>query len=214
MSLIGWNALDICFIILGCYFVIRGCFRGFMGEMLTLAGFFCSIYISFKFSSRLGHLLEHLTEINPAVAKLLAIIIVWLAISLSVALLRKMMKGILSAISLGGIDRMLGVLSGIIKIYIVVYVVLIGGLLVAPVLNPTWMTKSLAVSYAGRHWPEVRQILLDFNLLPDAKNLPEGTLEHILTPYIKGGSGYDAYLPRRTGNVSYRVTLDGKRMTC
>ena len=54
MDFAGWHVLDIFFVILGCYFVVRGCFRGFVGEVLTLCGFFCSFYVSFKFSGRIA----------------------------------------------------------------------------------------------------------------------------------------------------------------
>ncbi len=52
------------------------------------------------------------------------------------------MKGLLSAVSLSGFDRLLGIFSGLLKTFLAVYVVLIGGLLLAPVVEPTWMTKA------------------------------------------------------------------------
>ncbi len=195
MNLVGWHLIDIFFILLGCYFVIRGCFRGFVGEVITLVGFFCSIYVSFKFSGKFGDVISAFTGIKESVSQLVAIILVWLVISIIVAAIRKIMKGFLSAISLSGIDRLLGIFSGLLKTFVAVYVVLIGGLLLAPVVEPTWMTKSDIIRYAGRQWPEVKQILIDFNLLPNAEALPEGTLEQILRPYRTGESGPEGYVP-------------------
>ncbi|MDY9920565.1 MAG: CvpA family protein [Synergistota bacterium] len=195
MNLVGWHLIDIFFILLGCYFVIRGCFRGFVGEVITLLGFFCSIYVSFKFSGKFGDGISALTGINESVSQLAAIILVWLVISIIVAFIRQMMKGLISAISLSGIDRLLGILSGLLKTFIAVYVVMIGGLLLAPVVEPTWMTESDIIRYAGRQWPEVKQILVDFNLLPNAETLPEGTLEQILRPYRNGESGPEGNIP-------------------
>ena len=195
MNLVGWHLIDIFFILLGCYFVIRGCFRGFVGEVLTLVGFFFAIYVSFKFSGKFGEVISAFTRINESVSQLAAIILVWLVISIIVAAVRKMMKSLLSAISLSGIDRLLGIFSGLLKTFVAVYVVLIGGLLLAPVVEPTWMTESDIIRYAGRQWPEVKQILVDFNLLPNAETLPEGTLEQILRPYRNGESGPEEYVP-------------------
>ena len=195
MNLAGWHLLDIFFILLGCYFIIRGCFRGFIGEILTLVGFLCSVYVSFKFSGKFGSLIFSSTGFNPSVSQLMAIILVWFVIYLIVAVIRKLAKGFLSAVSLSGFDRLLGIFSGLLKIFIAVYVVLIGGLLLAPVANPTWMTNSDIIRYAGRQWPQVRQILIDFNLLPNAEALPEGTLEQILRPYRTGGSAPKGYIP-------------------
>lgn len=195
MNLVGWHLIDIFFILLGCYFVIRGCFRGFVGEVLTLVGFFISIYVSFKFSGKFGYVISAFTGINESVSQLAAIILVWVFISIIVAVIRTMVKSLLSAISLSGIDRLLGIFSGLLKTFVAVYVVLIGGLLLAPVVEPTWMTESDVIRYAGRQWPEVKQILVDFNLLPNAGSLPDGTLEQILRPYRNGESGPEGYVP-------------------
>ncbi len=197
MSLAGWYFLDFFFILLGCYFVIRGCFRGFVGEVLTLAGFFLSLYVSFKFSGIFGGFMRAFLGLNESVSQLIAIILVWLTIAVIVALIRKLMKGIISAVNLNGFDRLLGIFSGVLKTIIAVYVFLVAGLLLAPVVEPTWMTKSDIMRYAGRQWPEVRNILLDFDILPNADTLPEGTLEEILRPYRTGGSGPEGYLPNR-----------------
>ena len=195
MNLVGWHLIDIFFILLGCYFVIRGCFRGFVGEVLTLVGFFISIYVSFKFSGKFGYVISAFTGINESVSQLAAIILVWVFISIIVAVIRTMVKSLLSAISLSGIDRLLGIFSGLLKTFVAVYVVLIGGLLLAPVVEPTWMTESDVIRYAGRQWPEVKQILVDFNLLPNAESLPDGTIEQILRPYRNGESGPEGYVP-------------------
>jgi uncharacterized membrane protein required for colicin V production len=195
LNLVGWHLIDIFFILLGCYFVIRGCFRGFVGEVLTLVGFFISIYVSFKFSGKFGYVISAFTGINESVSQLAAIILVWVFISIIVAVIRTMVKSLLSAISLSGIDRLLGIFSGLLKTFVAVYVVLIGGLLLAPVVEPTWMTESDVIRYAGRQWPEVKQILVDFNLLPNAESLPDGTLEQILRPYRNGESGPEGYVP-------------------
>ena len=212
MNLVGWHMIDFIFIILGCYFVIRGCFRGFVGEILTLAGFFCSLYVSFKFSGKFGGFINAFLGINESVSQLKAIILVWLIIALVVAFIRKVMKGLLSAISLSGFDRVLGIFSGLLKTFIAVYVVLIGGLLLAPVVEPTWMTQSDIIRYAGRQWPEVKQILLDFDILPNAGSLPEGTLEQILRPYRTGESGPEGYVPN-SGRTSIGTNLRKQEQT-
>ena len=186
MDFAGWHVLDIFFIIIGCYFVVRGCFRGFVGEMLTLCGFFLSFYVSFKFSGRIASAIADVAGFNHAVAQIAAIISIWLVIAIIVAVLRHAMQGILSAISLGGMDTILGIVSGLIKTIVAVYVFLVAGLLLAPVVNPTWMTDSDLLRYAGRRWPGVREMLIDFEILPEVKGLPSGTLEQILRPYRTG----------------------------
>jgi uncharacterized membrane protein required for colicin V production len=205
LNLAGFHILDVFFLVLGIYFIIRGCFRGFVGEIFTLAGFICSFYISFKFSGKVGNALLQTTGINVYVAQLLALIILWLVITIITTLLRKATRRVVSAMSLGSVDAALGLFSGIIKTAGVVYVFLIVGLLLSPVINPTWMTNSDILRYAGRHWPSVRSMLINYNVLAHASELPDGTLEQILRPYRTGSDGPKTMDFNHDKNVNYRA---------
>ena len=56
MKVLGFGCWDIFFIVLAAYFIVRGVFRGFVGEVITLAGFIASFYLSFHYSGELGHI--------------------------------------------------------------------------------------------------------------------------------------------------------------
>ena len=195
MSLSGWNYWDIFFIILGCYFIIRGSFRGFVGEVITLVGFLASFYLSFHYSGGIGRFLSVTMGLNAYMAQAAAAVLIWLSVTLIAAMLRMILKSLIGAASLGGIDKLLGLFSGVIKSVIVVYVVITGGLLFAPVVTPTWMSQSDILRYAGRSWPQFRAMFIDLNLLPEGTTLPDGTLEQILRPYRTGGGGPEGYDP-------------------
>ena len=195
MSLSGWNYWDIFFIILGCYFIIRGSFRGFVGEVITLVGFLASFYLSFHYSGGIGRFLSVTMGLNAYMAQAAAAVLIWLSVTLIAAILRMILKSLIGAASLGGIDKLLGLFSGVIKSVIVVYVVITGGLLLAPVVTPTWMSQSDILRYAGRSWPQFRAMFIDLNLLPEGTTLPDGTLEQILRPYRTGGGGPEGYDP-------------------
>ena len=195
MSLSGWNYWDIFFIILGCYFIIRDSFRGFVGEVITLVGFLASFYLSFHYSGGIGRFLSVTMGLNAYMAQAAAAVLIWLSVTLIAAMLRMILKSLIGAASLGGIDKLLGLFSGVIKSVIVVYVVITGGLLLAPVVTPTWMSQSDILRYAGRSWPQFRAMFIDLNLLPEGTTLPDGTLEQILRPYRTGGGGPEGYDP-------------------
>jgi uncharacterized membrane protein required for colicin V production len=195
VSLSGWNYWDIFFIILGCYFIIRGSFRGFVGEVITLVGFLASFYLSFHYSGGIGRFLSVTMGLNAYMAQAAAAVLIWLSVTLIAAMLRMILKSLIGAASLGGIDKLLGLFSGVIKSVIVVYVVITGGLLLAPVVTPTWMSQSDILRYAGRSWPQFRAMFIDLNLLPEGTTLPDGTLEQILRPYRTGGGGPEGYDP-------------------
>ncbi len=195
MSLSGWNYWDIFFIILGCYFIIRGSFRGFVGEVIMLVGFLASFYLSFHYSGGIGRFLSVTMGLNAYMAQAAAAVLIWLSVTLIAAMLRMILKSLIGAASLGGIDKLLGLFSGVIKSVIVVYVVITGGLLLAPVVTPTWMSQSDILRYAGRSWPQFRAMFIDLDLLPEGTTLPDGTLEQILRPYRTGGGGPEGYDP-------------------
>lgn len=204
--LLGWHMLDIFFLLIGCYFVIKGAFRGFVGEVLSFGGLILSAYVGFRHSEALGSLLGSAAGFSKEVAQVLAVVLVWIALSIFFGLLRRILKKVIDFASLGGINRVLGIIIGLLKTVIVIYMVLIGGLLLAPVVEPTWMARSDVLIYAGRGWPEVRQILTDIGALPKKTELPNGTLEQILRPYRKGNGvirGMDETSRRLRGDTAY-----------
>lgn len=207
-----WHILDIFFLLLGCYFVIKGAFRGFVGEILSFGSMILSAYVGFRHSDALGSLLGRAAGLNREVAQVLAVIVAWLIVSILFAVLRRILKHIIDFASLGGVDRMLGVLVGLLKTLIVVFAVLTAGLLLAPVVEPTWMARSDVLVHAGRKWPAVRKMLIDVGALPKRTELPGGTLEQILRPYRRGngqvpgsGSGKGRY----RGDTVYNKKEEG-----
>ena len=195
MSLSGWNFWDIFIIVLGIYFIVRGSLRGLVGEVVTLAGFLASFYLSFHWSGAVGETLAKTMGLNAYVAQVLAALLIWLAVTMIAAVVRMLLKGILGAARLGGIDKLLGLFTGMLKTVVVVFVIITGGLLLAPVTNPTWMSESTIIRYAGRSWPTFRSLFIDLDILPAGTTLPDGTLEQILRPYRRGGGGPEGYNP-------------------
>jgi len=187
--LFGFHPLDIFFAVIALYFIIRGCRRGFAGEIISLAAFVCAFVFSLKWSSEIGGIVEFSWGINKYFSQVLAIILIWFVIMLIAMLLRLILKQAISAIHLGSLDTLLGIFSGFLKFSLVVYCFLIAGLILTPVFNPTWMTNSDVIRYAGRHWPVVRKVIVDRQLMSNAEKLPDGTLEQILRPYRTGNKG-------------------------
>ncbi len=202
MSLAGFSCWDIFFVVLGCYFVVRGLFRGFVGEVITLVGFLASFYFSFQYSGAFGRFIASAAGINPYAAQAVGGVVIWLTITMAASVVRMIMKGIIGAASLGGIDKLMGLFSGALKTLIAVYAIMTAGILLAPVANPTWMSDSDVLRYAGRSWPQFRSVLIGLGLVPSDTTLPDGTLEEILRPYRDGGAwpdGYDYYYDGNNG---------------
>lgn len=191
----GWNWWDLFILCLAVYFVFRGCCRGFVGEVITLAGFIASFYFSFSRCGTFGSTLSASMKMNPYAAQALAVVLIWLGITMATAIVRMLMKCLIGAVHLGGVDKALGLCSGLFKSLVAVYVIMMGGLLLAPVTDPTWMGESEILRYAGRGWPQFRAMFIECGILPADTTLPDGKLEKILRPYRKGGEGPAGYNP-------------------
>ncbi len=193
MSIVGFNCWDIFFAILALYFVVRGIFRGFVGEVVALAGFIAAFYFSFHYSKAFGAFIESAAGINPYAAQAVAGVVIWLSISMLAAVVRMILKSVIGAASLGGVDKLLGLFSGALKTFVAVFTIMTAGILLAPVADPTWMSDSDVLRYAGRMWPQFRSMLIGFGLVPEDTALPDGTLEEILRPYRNDRGRPDGY---------------------
>lgn len=204
--------LDMFFLALGCYFFIQGMFRGLIGEVLSLGGLLFSVYVGFKHYGILSTIISSVFGINKEIAQVISVVAVWLAVTVAFSILRRVLKKGVELASLGALDRVLGIFCGALKTMIVIYVVLIGGILMSPVVKPTWMSESSALILAGRNWPQVRSFMIDLKMLPRDSTLPKGTLEQMLRPYRRGigapgslGSGMRTLL--RGGNTEERYRV-------
>ncbi len=187
MTVAGFSCWDIFFAILALYFIVRGLFRGFVGEVVALAGFLASFYFSFQYSGALGRFIAETTGINGYAAQAVAGVVIWLSISMLAAVARMVLKSVIRAVSLGGIDKLLGLFSGAMKTLLAVFAIMTAGILLAPVANPAWMSDSEVLRCAGGYWPGFRAALIGLRIVPSDTSLPDGTLDEILRSYREDG---------------------------
>ncbi|MDO4987514.1 MAG: CvpA family protein [Synergistes sp.] len=183
------NYFDIFFTILCLYFVIKGMMRGFVGEVISLVGFFASFYLAPLLSVPVGRMLAQSMNISIYIAEVIGVVLVWIAVMLVFAIIRMIVSRFIGAVHLGAVNRILGAFSGFIKASVFIYVIIMCGLLLTPVVSPVWLSESSAISFAGRYWPEVRSLAVGIGVLPHDTNLPDGTLNQILRPYRNGSDG-------------------------
>ena len=107
MSVAGFSCWDIFFVVLGAYFILRGLCRGFVGEVIALVGFLASFYCAFQFSGAFGRFIAGTMGINPYAAQAIAGVVIWLTIAMAASVVRMVLRGIIKAVSLGGIDKLL-----------------------------------------------------------------------------------------------------------
>ncbi|GAB6888245.1 CvpA family protein [Desulfothermus okinawensis JCM 13304] len=108
------NKLDIIFIIILSYTLIRGFIRGIVKEIIGIVGVIGSFLIAINFYTRLT---DYITKIvsDPQVANIIAFASLFIGSILILYLLGAMIRELLKTLSLGWLDRLGGGVFGFVK---------------------------------------------------------------------------------------------------
>ncbi len=165
--------LDLGFVLLAAFFTFRGCWRGLSGELISLAGTVGGCIVAWRFGPGFGSFLQTNLELSRGVAIVVGLVILFLAIVVSAALIGKMVQAFLRFTRLTVFDRLLGGIAGIIKTGLVLLLFYGGVVVFSPMLPMEWIQDSRAMELASRGWPAVENMLEDTGLLPARKKLPQ-----------------------------------------
>ncbi len=125
-------------------FVIRGIFRGFLLELFDLVSLVVGYFAARLFGPSVGWWMADTLGIDRVWTGLLATIIVFFAVTIGVRMLAYMMKKIVHATPLAGVDRMLGALFGALKT-----ILLAMAILFITLMSP-WSTEAMEYALEGR----------------------------------------------------------------
>lgn len=161
--------VDVACAVVIAFFLFRGMFRGFSGEIVGLVGFFASLYCAWRFAQpfakNITKYISALSSLDPTVLTLICGVSLFIAISLVFAMLNSLLSMLVQAANLSFVDHIFGIVIGVFKaaaLILVVYVILI----TFNNLIPTdWMEQSFAMNIAKQVWPYVRDLLQEFNIV-------------------------------------------------
>ena len=144
------DGFDLCMLLIVVFFAVKGIFRGFSGEIFSLAGVIGGDPVDAALRNFFGSL-------NASVSRMIAIALVFFAVCIVCALIGKLFRALLSMVSLSALDRLCGFLVGGVKGAAIVILVVV------------------ALQHAERFLPGVelkdsRTVLLVNTILPDIKN--------------------------------------------
>jgi len=118
------NPFDILVIIIVCYSIIRGLFRGLVKEVSSIIGVLGGFYAAYSYYPMLAKLLSGLIS-NVSYLNILSFLIIFCSILIIVSILGVLIKYLLNVAFLGWIDRICGVGFGFIKGVLIVTVLFI-----------------------------------------------------------------------------------------
>jgi uncharacterized membrane protein required for colicin V production len=207
------NAVDLILLAVGGYFVIRGIFRGITGELLSLlsvaGGFFCALRyyktVSGALTSNLG--------VTPPLAAALSILGIFALIFLMCGLADRALKKILTGVNLTWADKLGGALAGFIKTYVIAMVLLICGMIAAPITGDAWARDSKALVLTARTWNLAYPLLESIGLSLDVEDIRRGAMDYITRQAAVSISNLssDVILPLAgaSGDISSLAPADG-----
>jgi len=142
MLLMNWTAIDWAIAAIAGVSVGLGLWRGFMREVLSLAGWVAGIWLAVLYAAPLAAQIP--LELPWPVARVaLAAVAIVIGCLILAALVATLIRRLLSAVSLSGTDRLLGALFGAARAALLILVVVFLGGRTALVEQPSWKQSVL-----------------------------------------------------------------------
>jgi membrane protein required for colicin V production len=118
------NPFDVFIIIVVCYSIIRGLFRGLVKEVSSIMGVLGGFYAAYSYYPVVAKLISGVVK-DPSYLKILSFLIIFCAILIIISIIGVVIKYLLNVAYLGWIDRLCGVFFGLIKGILIVTVLFI-----------------------------------------------------------------------------------------
>jgi membrane protein required for colicin V production len=119
------NFIDLIIVVLLLWSAYRGFVKGFVLQLATLAALLLGILGAIKFSDLTAHWLSKNFDMASMYLDVIAFAITFILIVIAVHLLARVIEKLIQAIALGFINRILGIVFGIIKTAFILSIILV-----------------------------------------------------------------------------------------
>ena len=143
------NAFDIAVIVIISFCLIRGLFKGLIGEVSGIIGVVAGFYGAYTYYPLITPYAEKWIE-NPGIRNLTAFFLLFCAILVIVSLISILIRKVLKLVFLGWVDRIFGLVFGAAKGVLVVSVLFI--------MITTFLPKSSTILTDSKFSPYVAEV--------------------------------------------------------
>jgi len=170
--------IDIVLLIFLLWAAIRGFIKGFIKEAAALLALILGIYAAAKFSGYAGQWLAKYIHTNPQTLSVISFILTFTAVVIVIYLLGAFFDWLAKAVALGPVNRILGVLFGVLKTAFILSVIILVINTIQPyfrILPEQEIARSKMYKPLSVFAPAVLPVLTKgyFILKPDSTNVPE-----------------------------------------
>lgn len=114
------SIIDIILLICFVPALVSGIRKGFISQVISIVSIIAGVWVSYEFSSVVGTWLGQYIEAAENVLKLIAFILIMTGVFAGLALLGKLLEGIISFVMLGWVNKLLGVVFALLKTGLIV----------------------------------------------------------------------------------------------
>jgi membrane protein required for colicin V production len=157
----GGIVIDVAFLFLTAALALRGLFRGFSGEVLSLAGTVGGLYLAFTYAPQTGSFLESSFGLSSGWAYGVALVALFVAVNLVTAALARLVSVFLKIARLSLLDRLFGLAAGGAKSFLLLLLVYGAFLVAGPLVPLPWFEDSRSLHLAELVWPRLIPYLDD-----------------------------------------------------
>lgn len=104
--------------------IIRGLSKGLINELISLVSLILGAWLAFKFSSAVGAWMGNYLQLDPKVINVIAFAVIVILVVLLLNLIGQLLTKIVKITMLGWLNRLLGMVFGIIKVALVLGLVI------------------------------------------------------------------------------------------
>ena len=116
------NFADLLFLLVALFFVIKGFIRGFISEFMSMAALILGLVAALMFQGQVAALLKDMVK-SDTFRPLVAFFILFIGTYIVVKLLEMMLHNAIEAIKMNSLDRLLGILWGLLETSVIVLIV-------------------------------------------------------------------------------------------
>lgn len=119
------NYIDIVILLLLLYGAFRGFSKGLIIEMATLAGLVLGVFVAIRYSAYTEEFLHDFFNITSRYLSYIALALTFILVVICVYLLGKILTRLMEMIALGFLNKLLGLVLGMLKYFVIVCVLLL-----------------------------------------------------------------------------------------
>ena len=118
------NLLDLLLALILLIGLVKGFINGFIYELAVVASFFLGIYLGWRLADTVAPKVASMLDTSPTTTHYIAFFLVFLAVSVGIFFLAKLLEGLIGIAALGIFNKLLGALFGFGKYLLITSVAL------------------------------------------------------------------------------------------